>query len=522
MNTRDRVRASTAGAAGSRTATPWKGRCARTVRRPEPCGRCGRVRQVVVRDPSGSAVCNRCYLRGRKTVCAGCGQFRAVASRGSSLCRSCRPSGPAEPCGTCGALGVQAVRDRDGRRMCRRCWADQALVCVRCGVAGHAAVRIVAGPICRRCLDAVLAHRVQCSDCGILRPNVTDDQRPLCPPCAGLRFKFECPACRRFARPTTRSGVCLDCHLADRHTRRVERFRVPPPTLADYHRRAGELTDSTPDTWRLPFKRYARWAVTGPLLRRVDAGAEITSSLLRWPLRRLQIAHRFATASAAAALAPADVTQGHLDGWLVEFPHHRAELRSFVKWCSHHHYLRGDLTIDAAVTRETRHTLPDLQRLELLQRLLAGGGDDRIARLAGILVLAFGQPLTRTARLPTEAVQVTGRAVEIRLTGSTIQLLEPLAQLAVDVATAARDIGSPWLFPSSQGGRHLTPERLAERLRALDIHGPLRARNAARARLAQQMPAALVAELLGISNTAADRWAKAVGVARGTYVGLLQ
>ena len=297
----------------------------------------------------------------------------------------------------------------------------------------------------------------------------------------------------------------------------------PPlrPHLADYYRQVDELTDSTPDAWRVPFKRYARWAVTGPLQRRVDAGTEITGSLVRWPLRRLKIARRFAAASAAAALGPADVTQTHLDSWLVEFPNHRAELRGFVKWCSDHHYMRAGLSIDAAATRETRHGLPDDERLELVRRLLAGG-DDRIARLAGILVVLFGQPLTRTARLRTEAVQISGHVVELQLVGGTIRLREPLGQLAVDVAAAARDVGSPWLFPSAQGGRPLSPTRLAERLRSVGLHGTLRARNAARAALAEQMPAALVAEIVGISNSAAEGWAKAVGAARGTYVGLIR
>ena len=45
--------------------------CAARRRPLESCGRCGRIRQVVVRDPPGSAVCNSCYLRGRKTECAG-------------------------------------------------------------------------------------------------------------------------------------------------------------------------------------------------------------------------------------------------------------------------------------------------------------------------------------------------------------------------------------------------------------------------------------------------------------------
>ena len=72
--------------------------------------------------------------------------------------------------------------------------------------------------------------------------------------------------------------------------------------------------------------------------------------------------------------------------------------------------------------------------------------------------------------------------------------------------------------PSVDGRSRVT--RLGDHLHAVGLHGTFRARSSARAALAEQMPVALVAHVVGMSNSAGDEWAKAVGAARGTYVGV--
>jgi hypothetical protein len=497
--------------------------CAAKLRPPELCGRCGHIRPVIVRDPSGSAVCNACYLRARTAECTNCGETSAIGSRSPTgvLCKRCKPAAPPTTCGTCGHVGIHTVHDTSGRPMCRRCWAAQQKPCVCCGVVDRVAVRILRGPVCDSRLGVLFAHPVECSDCRTIRPNVAGEHHPLCPECAGLRFKFECPRCHRFVRPTVKPGVCSDCHVDHLRALSVERFATATSTLGGYHRQVAELIEATPDPWGLPMKRYARWAITGPLQRRIDSGLEITTATLRWPLRRLKIAQRFATASAASGLGPSDIRQTSLDRWLAEFPYHRAELRGLVKWCSEHRYMHIGLAVDPATTRDTRRSLTERERLELVERLLSDQHDPP-ARLAALLVILFGQPLTRTSRMRTAAVDVTSAGVALQLPGSTVRLREPLGKLAADVASNAQHLGSPWLFPSAQGGRPLSPNRLAERLRTVGLRSPRDARNTARAVPAEQMPAALVAEIIGISDGTAEGWAKAVGAARSTYIRLRQ
>ena len=149
------------------------------------------------------------------------------------------------------------------------------------------------------------------------------------------------------------------------------------------------------------------------------------------------------------------------------------------------------------------------------------GDDDPVARLAALLVLLFGQKTTDIAAAPTAAVKITSPSrVELLLGATAIRLREPLASLARNTATAATDLGSPWLFPSRQTGSHLSAERLSERIRKLGLPSLVLARNAARAALARRIPAALLADRLGMSIIAATQWAKGMGAARAIYAGL--
>ena len=147
--------------------------------------------------------------------------------------------------------------------------------------------------------------------------------------------------------------------------------------------------------------------------------------------------------------------------------------------------------------------------------------DDPPARLAAILVLLFGQRVTRLALLPLSALTLDddGR-VTLAQSTTPLRLREPLAELALRVADEARRRPSIWLFPSSQGNQPLSASRLSERLAALGVKRALHARNSALNALAAQLPPARLADQLGLSLSAAALWAKAAGAARGEYTGL--
>lgn len=76
-----------------------------------------------------------------------------------------------------------------------------------------------------------------------------------------------------------------------------------------------------------------------------------------------------------------------------------------------------------------------------------------------------------------------------------------------NLRTTGGSIESPWLFPGSRAGKHLDPQSIMLRLRALGIN-LLGARNAAIQNLVAEVPPPLVAELLGYSYQVTHRHAE--------------
>jgi len=81
---------------------------------------------------------------------------------------------------------------------------------------------------------------------------------------------------------------------------------------------------------------------------------------------------------------------------------------------------------------------------------------------------------------------------------------------------AAVDIGiNPWLFPGGQTGQHLSAQQMGVRLRRVGV-SPQLARNTALIALAGELPAVVLANLLGFSVKRAVTWNAEAG---NTYPG---
>jgi hypothetical protein len=136
-------------------------------------------------------------------------------------------------------------------------------------------------------------------------------------------------------------------------------------------------------------------------------------------------------------------------------------------------------------------------------------------RVAGLLVLLYAQWPAAISRLTLDHIQHRDNTVKLRLGREPIVLPEPLAALVLQLITTRRghaalgDQGtSPWLFPGGQPGRPISAYQLGERLRQLGLH-PGQARSTALFQLATDLPAALLARMLGIHITIAVAWQRA-------------
>lgn len=500
------------------------------------------------RDAQGRPQCGPCW-RNQRLACSGCGEITLVALRwpAGPVCAGCVDDALAapQPCATCGQVRP-SVAAANAPAQCPAC-ADLRFdyECTGCGRFTR--------PLRRgHCLSCELVAAIRAVVPAGIPDELTEfvEEALLANPGRGLRI-LRAPGTAALLRglltgahasaPTSLPPTALSRRrvpnggdqsdpgdvgdaglLAELRTALAAAGILPrEPSLTYYHQRVDELLAAVPDPARLVVRRDVRWAVTRPLQTQVDAGAVITNSLVDWPLQRAKVAAQFTTAVCANGLTLAKVSQTHLKAWLTELPSHRNALRAFVHWATNHRYLDTALEVPPAIIRERRTAMDDTDRLQLARTLLRERNEDPPARLAGVLVLLFGQHVTKLCLLERTAVTVDddGR-VTIALAATPLRLREPLASLALLVADTARVQGSRWLFPSSQGNRPLSASRLRERLALLGLTRAVEARNGALGSLAAQMPPALIADQLGLSLAAASRWSKAVGAARSDYAAL--
>jgi hypothetical protein len=256
--------------------------------------------------------------------------------------------------------------------------------------------------------------------------------------------------------------------------------------------------------------RYATWHVLRRLRGRL-ADADTTHDQTVAARRNITAAIVLLDWLAAHGRALATADQGDLNAWLSSADAtHRLDAGNFVRWARKHKLTRLEF---AAATWSGPTGIIDTQtRWEQARWLLH---DDTVKpedRLAGLLVLLYAQRPATISRLTLDHIHADGDQVRLRLGSEPIVLPEPLASLARQVAAtrhghaAIGDQGSsPWLFPGGQPGRPLSPYQLNQRLRQLGIRSG-QSRNTALFQLATDLPAALLARLLGIHITIAIAW----------------
>lgn len=126
-------------------------------------------------------------------------------------------------------------------------------------------------------------------------------------------------------------------------------------------------------------------------------------------------------------------------------------------------------------------------------------------------MLLYAQPTTAIARITATQITRAGETVRLRLGDTPIDLLQPLAGLVTELLATRHSysvIGreaSAWLFPGSHADRHISEYRLRSRLKRLGIYAQP-TRTAALRDLAGQLPATVLARLLGVNIETATRW----------------
>jgi hypothetical protein len=267
-----------------------------------------------------------------------------------------------------------------------------------------------------------------------------------------------------------------------------------------------------PDEQQL-LHRYAVWHLLRRLRHRTN-GTDTTHTQAVLVQQHVKGAIALLDWLTARALTLATARQGDLDTWIAgEEAILRREAGHFIRWANKQKLTR--LNFPAVKWDGPSGVIDTETRWDQARWLLH---DDTVKpedRVAGLLVLLYAQWPAAISRLTLDHVQTTEHDVRLRLGHEPVVLPEPLDALVLDLIATRRGhaaIGaqepSPWLFPGGQPGRPISAFQLGQRLRQLGLH-PGQARSTALFQLATDLPAAVLARMLGIHITVAVAWQRA-------------
>jgi len=205
----------------------------------------------------------------------------------------------------------------------------------------------------------------------------------------------------------------------------------------------------------------------------------------------------------------ASCVQADVDAWLGDGPTTRHSIRTFFVWA-----VENRTCTNITIGFRQAKTVPLLtqgQGLGMLMACLTDDVDTLSYRVAATLLLLYAQPVVRIAAMESTDVILTPDGLRLSLgEGDTAPVPEPFASLLTEHVASRPNMrtGSLWLFPGYRAGQHIHPNTLMERLREIGIN-LLGARNASLRALVNEVPAPLVAEMLGYSYQVAQKHAAA-------------
>jgi hypothetical protein len=521
-----------------------------------PCGRCSAMREPAARDAAGRPLCANCLVTDPVNLeeCTGCGRRRRVTGRtlDGPLCENCQPKRLAI-CSICGQTRACEISEATRQPWCLRCqkWWTR---CTGCGTVAPVRGGTRQAPLCARCLNPDPAFWGRCPVCkttwqlstcpcqrcalnqkiwdllgghaGQIRADLVPFQQAL----AGVERPGEAAAW--LSRPKVReilTGLAadrrplthqvLDELPASKTLSHLRSVLVAAGALPARDERLASLQRWTSGVIgtrgdpaeRQILHRYAIWHHLRRLRQRL-ADAPASQQQVQNVRRHVTAAAGLLAWLAAEGLTLAACTQADLDRWATApTASNRDETSHFIRWAVRNHHATR-LTSPARRWEGPRGPHDTEQRWADARRLLGDDTLDTADRVAGLLVLLYAQHITAISQLTVDHVRIDGDNVSFQLGTVPIVLPGPMAALALELVATRRGsslIGAPattpWLFPGGRPGQPIGDYALAQRLQHIGLH-PLQDRSTALFALATELPAAILARMLGIHTSVAAAW----------------
>lgn len=512
----------------------------------EACTGCGQDRRVNARSPDGGAVCAGCYAKSRTStdVCDECGTIGPLNARadgrtgaGKNLCVRCYRH-PARECGTCGRTRRVALKaTATSPDICPTCYQAPFIDCTVCGQ--HALGRRTTrngNAWCFGCqatdhIDRLLAGPDGSIADGIknVRDVLVATGRPRSVLSNWRGIESLSLLAKLACQPDQLSHELLDAE-GDRFSVGYLRALLVAagslPERDEYairlRRFAARVIDEVADPQhRQVLSRYARWHVVARA--KPDRHGQLSPATADRCRREIRAAQRFLGHLERRGRTVDDCAQADLDSWLANG---RSRQMGFPRWLLDYGHLPGLVLPDAVPAAGPHGQVDQEEHWALIRRMLHDSASASVEdRAAACLVLLYAQPVSRIVALTNDDLDVTDDGTYLRLGPEPLLLLPPLDALITSLPIA-KPFGAAstladerWLFPGKWAGHHQHPTSLMGRLNGLGITTRA-SRNTALIHLAATVPPAVFADLIGISVSAATRWAEYAGSNWTTYAAL--
>jgi hypothetical protein len=218
------------------------------------------------------------------------------------------------------------------------------------------------------------------------------------------------------------------------------------------------------------------------------------------------------------------LSRSDVDEWLAG-PSTRHWVREFLLWAVRQHLL--DLPASAIPLRMPQSP-PDVEdyqlRADLAHRFLHEEGIPADVRVAGLLVVLYGQHLSRIACIERENVDLESVPPRIKLGKNWLELPDPMGWHIAELLAQGPRRKAPfvenarWLFLGDGAGAHLSSDRLGARLAKYGIHSRSM-RNTVLFQLGATVQPRTLARLLDLHTSTAVGWVNKAGGIYSNYWG---
>lgn len=213
------------------------------------------------------------------------------------------------------------------------------------------------------------------------------------------------------------------------------------------------------------------------------------------------------------------ISQTHIDLYWSEGPSTRKHIRNFLqqrKLTGLGHALKAK-----ARQAATSPMASTTSRLNAIRTVIEADEIYLGTRIAALIFLFYGTPIGKLASLQTNQIHAGVNGMTISLGSQPAPIPEPLIPLFADhlrhgANSRSMNKDSPWLFPSTRGGQHISANTLWNRLKIFDLQ-PLATRNTTLFDLSKELDPATLSALLGYTSITMTNHAARAGAPMGSY-----